>query len=222
MALVECRECGREVSTSADACPHCGMPDPTGQDLKRGACYGCGAEIEVGLSDSCPECGISRPLVSLRVQKRRRKRRTQTYGPSTMGTVGIIGAVVLFIGAFLPIVSMPMVGSINYFQNGEGDGVILVVLALITVILALLGKAKWLWTTGLASVGLLLFTFARFRGSLSNMREQMNQELEGNPFQGIADVAMESIQLQLGWAVLLLGALLVAGAGMRQWIEEEG
>lgn len=28
MALVRCRECGREVSTEATACPHCGVPDP--------------------------------------------------------------------------------------------------------------------------------------------------------------------------------------------------
>ncbi len=31
MALVNCRECGREVSTSALACPHCGAPRPGDQ-----------------------------------------------------------------------------------------------------------------------------------------------------------------------------------------------
>src|SRR5215213_6291659 len=28
MALIPCRECGREVSTEAPTCPHCGCPDP--------------------------------------------------------------------------------------------------------------------------------------------------------------------------------------------------
>lgn len=28
MALVRCRECGRDVSTEAIACPHCGVPSP--------------------------------------------------------------------------------------------------------------------------------------------------------------------------------------------------
>ena len=28
MALTECRECGKQVSTDAKACPHCGTPDP--------------------------------------------------------------------------------------------------------------------------------------------------------------------------------------------------
>ena len=35
------------------------------------------------------------------------------------------------IGVFLPLLSMPIVGSINYFQNGRGDGVIVLVLAAI-------------------------------------------------------------------------------------------
>lgn len=26
MALINCPECGKDVSTSADACPHCGYP----------------------------------------------------------------------------------------------------------------------------------------------------------------------------------------------------
>jgi RNA polymerase subunit RPABC4/transcription elongation factor Spt4 len=28
MALVPCRECGKEISTEAPACPHCGRPTP--------------------------------------------------------------------------------------------------------------------------------------------------------------------------------------------------
>lgn len=26
MALIKCKECGKEISTSATACPHCGNP----------------------------------------------------------------------------------------------------------------------------------------------------------------------------------------------------
>ena len=29
MALAQCRECGKEVSTEAVSCPHCGVPRPT-------------------------------------------------------------------------------------------------------------------------------------------------------------------------------------------------
>jgi len=30
-SLTSCRLCGGQVSTEAQACPHCGQPDPSGQ-----------------------------------------------------------------------------------------------------------------------------------------------------------------------------------------------
>ena len=33
MALMYCRECGKQVSSEAYACPHCGAPHPTGMAL---------------------------------------------------------------------------------------------------------------------------------------------------------------------------------------------
>ena len=54
--------------------------------------------------------------------------------------LGLIGSVVLFIGVFAPIVSVPIMGNINYFQNGQGDGMIILVLAVISLILVLMGK----------------------------------------------------------------------------------
>ncbi|HEU0055536.1 MAG TPA: zinc-ribbon domain-containing protein [Longimicrobium sp.] len=33
MALMYCRECGKQVSSEAQACPHCGVPYPTGVAL---------------------------------------------------------------------------------------------------------------------------------------------------------------------------------------------
>jgi RNA polymerase subunit RPABC4/transcription elongation factor Spt4 len=44
MALRKCRECGREISTDAKACPHCGRRSPTGTS---GSTWGCLAIILV-------------------------------------------------------------------------------------------------------------------------------------------------------------------------------
>jgi hypothetical protein len=43
MALQPCKECGKEVSTQAPTCPHCGKADPTGANsakVQKG-CLGC-------------------------------------------------------------------------------------------------------------------------------------------------------------------------------------
>ena len=127
----------------------------------------------------------------------------------TKQLLGLIGSAVLFVGVFAPIVSIPIMGNMNYFQNGKGDGAIILVLAVISLILVLLKKFKGLWFTGLGSIGIMVFTFVNFQISLANTINQMETELVGNPFRGIADMAMQSVQIQWGWALLIVGAVLV-------------
>jgi hypothetical protein len=131
-------------------------------------------------------------------------------------TIGLIGSLLLFVGAFTPIVSVPILGNMNYFQNGKGDGTIIVVLGLLSLVAVLARAFNWLWLTGLAALGVLAFTFINFQTKMSDARSQMETQLADNPFRGIADVAMQSVQLQWGWAVLVAGAvLLLVAAGMR-------
>jgi hypothetical protein len=127
----------------------------------------------------------------------------------TKQLLGLIGSAVLFVGVFAPIVSIPIMGNMNYFQNGKGDGVIVLVLAVISLILVLLKKFKGLWFTGLGSMAIMTFTFINFQMALTNTRTQMETELAGNPFRGIADMAMQSVQIQWGWALLIVGAAFV-------------
>ena len=135
----------------------------------------------------------------------------------TKQLLGLIGSSVLFVGVFAPIVSIPIMGNMNYFQNGKGDGVIILVLAVISLILVLLKKFKGLWFTGLGSMAVMTFTFINFQIALANAKTQMETELLGNPFRGIADIAMQSVQIQWGWALLIVGAVLViASAAIKE------
>lgn len=58
----------------------------------------------------------------------------------------------------------------------------------------------------------LVFTFVRFRGILSDMRGILDRDLGGNPFRGLADAAAGSVQLEWGWAVLVVGAGMLIAA----------
>jgi hypothetical protein len=129
----------------------------------------------------------------------------------------IIGCFALFLGVFAPLISVPIMGSVNYFQNGKGDGTIVLGLAIVSLVAALARKYKWLWFTGLGSLAMLAFIFFNFQYRMSLMKADMDKELEGNPFRGLADLAVQSIQMQWGWAVLLTGAvMLVIAAGMKE------
>lgn len=141
---------------------------------------------------------------------------------TTKQMLGLSGSIILFIGVFTPIVSIPIIGNMNYFQNGKGDGTLILILAAISLVLVLTNKYKGLWLTGIGSFAVMAFTFINFQMSMADMKSQMESELAGNPFRGLADMAMQSVQLQWGWALLIVGAgLVVAGAAMKEENKED-
>jgi hypothetical protein len=75
--------------------------------------------------------------------------------------------------------------------------------------LMLKGLYPWVYGTGL---GLLLITggvFARLSSTIATLTANADRELSGNPFRGLADAAMASVQLQWGWVILFLGVGMI-------------
>lgn len=128
--------------------------------------------------------------------------------------LGLIGSTILFVGVFTPIVSMPIVGSLNYFQNGRGDGAIVLVLALISALLTAARKYKGLLITGGLSLAVLAFTFITFQWRISQAKASVKSDLGNNPFVGLGEAFMGAIQLQWGWAVLIVGSIFLLAAGL--------
>lgn len=136
---------------------------------------------------------------------------------NTKQLLGLIGSIILFVGVFTPVVSIPIVGNMNYFQNGKGDGSIILILAIVSFVFVIARKYKGLWFTGLGSMLVMAFTFINFQMKIADMKAQMENEMAGNPFRGLADMAMQSVQLQWGWALLIIGAaLVIASAAIKE------
>ena len=112
---------------------------------------------------------------------------------------GFIGALLLIVGVFIPVASVPFSGSINLFQNGEGDGAIILVMGVVSLVLALAKQYKWLWVTGFASYAVIFFGIFAFQDHIS----QVEEFLAGNPF---ASAWLQSVEWQWGWVVLFAGA----------------
>lgn len=129
--------------------------------------------------------------------------------------VALAACTVLIFGVFAPVISVPFVGSINLFYNGHGDGVLLLLGAGISAICALIDQNWALWLTGLGSFGITLFDLFNAASTISNAKGEMDQLLSGDLLKGFADVALQSVQLEWGWAVLIFGSsLLLASAAM--------
>ena len=127
--------------------------------------------------------------------------------------LAVLGSIVLLVGVFTPIVSVPIVGSLNYFQNGKGDGIFILALAAISLVLAVTSHYEGLWLTGGGSLAVLTFTFVQFQLMRHEIVSAMDKDLADNPFAGLARSAVDAVQIQWGWALLLVGVgMVLAGA----------
>lgn len=125
--------------------------------------------------------------------------------------LGVVGSIVLFVGVFMPLFSVPIIGNVNYFQNGKGDGVVIIILAGISLFLALTDRFKGLLITGILSLAMMSFTFFNFQWRMSQARSEMSKS--DNIFKGLGEKMLETVQLQWGWAILIVGAgMLIAAA----------
>jgi hypothetical protein len=224
---LQCSKCGYLVIPEKDAfpteCPNCGVvyakvnPIETNQSINE--TEQIRARLKYGQL-SHRDTGENRHIQLKYVNDKNPKAKEIEIIKPNISVIkqflGIVGSIVLFIGVFTPIVSFPVMGNLNYFQNGQGDGAIVLVLAVISLTLALMNKYKGLWFTGIGSLGVLLFTFINFQSKMSQARADMGLKLAGNPFRGLADFAIQSVQLQWGWALLIVGAaLIVASAAIK-------
>jgi hypothetical protein len=128
--------------------------------------------------------------------------------------IGFTGALLLILGTLVPIVTIPIAGSQNYFQNGTGDGVFIVALALLAIVLIVTKKFQALIAVGIASAALTSFTLVSILIRISEAKSELEASLEGNPFAGLATGLMNSVQIEWGWLVLYLGAAALVASGI--------
>lgn len=216
----KCVNCGADKVVDVPECPHCRAiyaraeaiyqrrrtkvtPTPA---VKLTPCPTCGKEISKN-APTCPHCGEVINPVSAKNNK------TQV--------IGYLGAATMAIGVFCPLVSLPIVGSINFFSNGKGDGTALLLFAVISIAGVFWKRYKLLFLAGSASLALLAFDFWHFFSRMSEAHAKMKSEMVGNPFEGIAMAAAQSVQIQWGWAVMIVGAAMLIAAGIIHNQEEQ-
>ncbi|MBN2305146.1 MAG: hypothetical protein JXQ72_11745 [Anaerolineae bacterium] len=105
-------------------------------------------------------------------------------------TLGLIAVVLLVIGVFSPVFKVFWIES-DYWKDGEGDGVVIVILAVIALPLLFLRHHRWLlWIPTILIWLTLVYDFL----------DIVNEEL---------------IDLKYGWIFLFGGAALLAAAAIR-------
>ncbi|MGD9489942.1 MAG: hypothetical protein AB7W47_18125 [Calditrichaceae bacterium] len=123
--------------------------------------------------------------------------------------LGVIGSVLLGISVFMPIIRIPLVGNLNYIQDGKGEGIAILILAVVSLIFVILRKYKFLWLSGAGGICILLFSYLNIKSKISQFESELDSELAKNILRGITDIAIESIQIEWGLFVMIAAIVLL-------------
>ena len=134
--------------------------------------------------------------------KKKEKRVIPEYAFGHRQIIGLVGGIILFIGVFLPIAKIPILGTINLFMGGVGNGIFIFFFAIISLLATMFKKERLQMLMGLLSLGILTFSFGTYLSHISTMRMSQSD---------FSQIASNFITLEWGWAILVVscGMLIV-------------
>ncbi len=205
---------GLYLNTIKIFCPSCGAHIEAGDvpEVEYGECAECGEEFLIPrkVYETVPHkiLPIMQILPSLSILLTSDLK----AGGERRRFMALAGSVILALGVFCPLIKVPMLGTINSFQNGKGDGVVVLLLAALAFLCAGRGLYRLLLLPWGGAALLLGNAFYRTLALLREAKAASAAELEGNPFAGLAEMVIGSVELQWGWAVMAIGLLLIISA----------
>jgi hypothetical protein len=128
--------------------------------------------------------------------------------------LAMAGSLLLVIAPFAPFISAPIFGRVTLFQQGKGDGVVLIAVALIAGSFSMFGRYGFLWVSGavgLFEIGNLLSFFYR---RLPDAIESYKHQTRDNVFGSIGNITLSNVDPDWGAMVLVLGTLATVGVAV--------
>ena|ERR1700683_895531 len=136
-------------------------------------------------------------------------------------SLSLIGSGAILIAAFAPLMNVPVVGAVTYF-NGDSQvaiasGLAIVILGVASLIFALIEKYSWLYAVGFSSMLIAIGTIVSWKVYLARASNSPSP-----PANGILDYFTQSASkglvghssLSFGLPLLIYGAVLVMIAAL--------
>ena len=125
----------------------------------------------------------------------------------------LAGALLLAIGVFMPLASLPIVGNFNYMSRGRGDGMVVLLLALVIGGLVIFSFRLVAAVLGLAVAGVMATTFVTLLNVLHEMDVKAADLAKDNPFGVLAVAFARNSGMEWGWVPLFAGVVMIIVAG---------
>lgn len=131
-------------------------------------------------------------------------------------TIAFVGAGLLAVGLFVPIVTLPFVGSVSLFANGTNLlAYLLLVLAGLIAFAASKSKVHDALAPAIAALAVVVAKFIELQLTISQMRGQLAASLKDNPFAEMIGGLSNAVQIEWGWLVLVAGAVAAVYAAIQ-------
>ena len=119
-----------------------------------------------------------------------------------MKNQGIVGAVIMAVGGFCPLVHLPIIGNWNYFDIDPTLGTMFYVLVVLALAGSFMGKSGLIRFSGWAALVLVLVT-------LAGVYFKSHDYFSFVHFKKLVNLAAGVVKYKWGWFVILLGALVL-------------
>jgi hypothetical protein len=124
----------------------------------------------------------------------------------------LVAAVVMAVGAFCPLVHLPIVGSINYVMGGRGDGIYIVGCSAAIIGLVVFGYRRTSGIVGFGALFIIMRVLVGFSAAMSKLQAELPKDT--GSFGGLSNLLANSVGLEWGWLLLVGGALAVTVMAM--------
>lgn len=140
----------------------------------------------------------------------------------TNRAIVFLGAGLLALGLFVPIVQLPMVGVVSVFAGGTSPiPYLLLAIAGLAAFMAFKEQSRDAFLPGISAGVVVVALFINLQIRLAGMRSQFEESIADNPFaQGMAGM-MDNVSLQWGWLLLIAGVGTIIYGAVQERKESE-
>jgi len=127
--------------------------------------------------------------------------------------IGAIGSIFLIIGVFAPMIKITLIGTMSFFDNSKAWGIVIVILAALSIALIIMKRPKLLWIPGIASLAIMGYTAWEAQKPMSSFKSKasriLGENLTDKVTDKVANKAMNYVHIQWGLVFLILGIIMI-------------
>lgn len=202
-------------------------------------CPNCRQEIErtpalAGMVIPCPRCRRPVQMTSVSANpyaspgpSRSAKSKAKSVSDQVPMSLGMAGAAVLMLAFFCPVVKIPVLGSFSYLgiwiaSETKGapvnelmiSGAVVLCFSVLALVISLTRIHAFQFISGISAIAAAILTAVVIETGKADARKGMQEEaMNDNPFAGMAEMAVDLVQIDFGVGVVVAAGLLLIAAG---------